>query len=145
MKRSDQLLAWEKNDYREMCDHFSWKIPSHCNVADLVCDKHLGIEQRIALYYENQAGRRASYTFGQIKEFSNQFANALKSMGVVKGGRVAIVLPQRPEAAIAHLACYKLGAVALPLSVLFGPDALEYRLSDSGASVVITEDQHLEI
>jgi len=138
-------LAWEKNDYREMCDHFSWKIPSHCNVADLVCDKHLGIEQRIALYYENQAGRRASYTFGQIKEFSNQFANALKSMGVVKGGRVAIVLPQRPEAAIAHLACYKLGAVALPLSVLFGPDALEYRLSDSGASVVITEDQHLEI
>ena len=103
MKRSDQLLAWEKNDYREMCDHFSWKIPSHCNVADLVCDKHLGIEQRIALYYENQAGRRASYTFGQIKEFSNQFANALKSMGVVKGGRVAIVLPQRPEAAIAHL------------------------------------------
>ncbi len=138
-------MAWEKNDYREMCDHFSWKIPSHCNVADLVCDKHLGIEQRIALYYENQAGRRASYTFGQIKEFSNQFANALKSMGVVKGGRVAIVLPQRPEAAIAHLACYKLGAVALPLSVLFGPDALEYRLSDSGASVVITEDQHLEI
>lgn len=141
----DQLLAWDKNNYRAMCDHFSWKIPDYCNVAHLVCDKHVGIDQRVALYHENEAGNKSVYTFGQIRAYSNRFANALNAIGVVKGGRVAIVLPQRPEAAIAHLACYKLGAVALPLSVLFGPDALEYRLSDSGASVVITDDQHLEM
>src|SRR5437016_87863 len=75
---------------------------------------------------------------------SNQFARALTTLGVARGDRVGIVLPQRPETAVAHLAAYKLGAVALPLSTLFGPDALEYRLRDAGAKVVVTDGENLE-
>ena len=60
-------------------------------------------------------------------------------LGVARGDRVAIVLPQRPETAIAHIACYQIGAVAMPLSMLFGPEALEYRLQDSEAVVAIVD------
>src|SRR5207247_5257255 len=71
-------------------------------------------------------------------------AGVVAGLGVARGDRVGSVLPQRPETAIAHLAAYKLGAVALPLSTLFGPEALEYRLRDADARVVVTDGENLE-
>jgi acetyl-CoA synthetase len=64
---------------------------------------------------------------------ADRLSHALQRLGVRRGDRVAIVMPQRPETAVAHVAIYQLGAVAMPLSMLFGPDALAYRLQDSAA------------
>jgi acetyl-CoA synthetase len=79
------------------------------------------------------------YSFGDLAQMSNRFANALRSDGIALGDRVAIILPQLPATVIAHLAVYKLGAVAVPMSTLFGPDAFEMRLRDSGTKLIVTD------
>ena len=68
-----------------------------------------------------------------------RLANALAGLGLLPGERLAILLPQTPETAIAHLAAYRSGLIAVPLFVLFGPDALEYRLADLGAAALVTD------
>ena len=124
-------------DFDQIHSHFEWSIPERLNVAFQVCERHQGQAGRVAVYYENAAGDRASYTFGDLKQLSDRFANALSELGVGFGDRVAIVLPQTIETVISHLAIHKLGAVSLPLAILFGPEALQYRLCDSGARVAI--------
>ena len=84
------------------------------------------------------------YTFGDLRSLSVRLGNALESLGVGRGDRVAIVAPQRPETAVAHLAVYRLGAVALPLSWLFGPEALAFRMADAGASVAVVDASVLD-
>ena len=87
--------------------------------------------------WTRRAGSRA-WTYARLREASNRLANALAARGVRRGDRVAILLPQSAAVAIAHVAVYKLGAVALPLAMLFGVDALGYRLGDAGATALIT-------
>ncbi|MDH3690961.1 MAG: AMP-binding protein [Gammaproteobacteria bacterium] len=132
-------------DFDAICRQFHWNIPTHYNIGYEVCDKHVSRADDTALYYENADGMERRFTFGEIRTLSNRCANAIKGLGVGPGDRVAIVLPQRVETALAHLAVYKLGAVALPLSILFGPDAIEYRLKDSGAKVALAGGQHIEM
>ena len=86
---------------------------------------------RLALIYEHEDGRLDRFTFRDLRRLSNRLANALAALGLRRGDRVGILLPQAPETAIAHLAVYKAGLVAVPLFTLFGEDALEYRLADS--------------
>ena len=140
-----RLINDTHTDFDLVCRSFQWNIPEVINIAEQVCDRHTAQADRPALYCENQAGDKVMYTFGQIKFLSNRLANALVELGVNPQDRVAIILSQRVETALAHLACYKIGAIALPLSILFGPDALSYRLEDSGAAVVITDDAQLEV
>jgi acetyl-CoA synthetase len=83
-------------------------------------------------------------TFGDLAIQSNRFANALTALGIGRGDRVGIILPQRVETAVAHIAVYKLGAIAVPLSILFGEEALETRLRDSGVSAVVGEAAAIE-
>ena len=133
-----QLFNNRETDFDQLCQSFQWQIPEQFNMAEAVCDKHTGITDQIALYYENEAGDKQQYTFGEVRTLANRLANGLQSIGVSRTDRVAIVLSQRIETAITHIAAHKLGAVSLPLSVLFGPDALQYRLDDSEARVLIT-------
>ena len=139
---NDSLLVESERPFDEIYSEFRWQIPEYFNMADAVCDRHIDIADRTALYYENDRGETAQYTFGEIKTWSDQFANVLRSIGVAKGDRVALILSQRVETALTHISAHKLGAVSLPLSVLFGPDALEYRLTDSGSRVVVTDSAH---
>jgi len=97
------------------------------------------------MFYENEQGETSQTTFGQLRKASNQLANALAGMGIREGDRVAIVLPQRIETGLAHLALYKLKAIAVPMSGLFGSDALAYRLRDSGAKLIISDTNHREL
>ncbi len=133
------LIDPASTDFDVIRSEFRWSIPERLNIAHQVCERHQSQPDRIAIYYENAAGVTASYSFAQLKTCSDRFANALKTFGVSRGDRVAIVLSQRIETVIAHLAIYKLGAVALPLAVLFGIEALEYRLRDSAARVAICD------
>jgi len=130
-------------DYDQLWRDFQWQIPARFNIGRAACA--VGHADDVALFYENHRGTELQFTFGQLRADSNKLANALIAGGVAQGDRVAIVLPQRYEAGVAHIATYKTGGVTVPLSVLFGEDALRYRLQDSGASIVITDSEHREL
>jgi acetyl-CoA synthetase len=128
-----------RDQYRALYEHFRWQVPAEFNIA-AVCSRRWASESsRIALHCEGERGQRASYTYAALQADANRLSNALQALGVRRGDRVAIVLPQRPETAIAHIAIYQLGAVAMPLSLLFGPEALDYRLQDSAAVAAIID------
>ena len=131
-------------DYRETYDGFRWEVPRLYNIAVDVCDRHaVGASRTALIYHDQKTDAVVEYSFRQLRGLSNRLANALAGLGIGRGDRVGIVLPQRPETAVAHLAAYKLGAIAVPMSCLFGPDALEYRLRHSGASLVVVDDDTL--
>jgi acetyl-CoA synthetase len=125
--------------YDELHRSFRWNVPQRYNIAQACCGQWAQDRSRFALYWEDESGASAAYSFWDIQQQANRLSNALTALGVKRGERVALLLPQRPEAAIAYMAIFQMGAVALPLSHLFGPDALEYRLQHAGASVAIVE------
>ena len=129
----------EGKTYEDIVDRFEWRIPASYNIGVDVCDKWAGDEpDRLALVYKDQTGGITEYSFGEIQNLSNQLANLMADLGITRGDRVGILLPQSPETAFAHVALYKMGAIAVPLFTLFGPEALQYRLGDCGAIAVIT-------
>ena len=136
-------MALAGRSYGEVCETFSWSIPATFNIAEAICDRHVGAG-RTALVYETAEGHSTEFTFEYLQERSRRLANALAAQGIVRGDRIGILLPQCPEALIVHLAAYRLGAVALPLFTLFGPDAIEYRLNDSGAKAVVSNAEGIE-
>ncbi len=140
-----QLFKPGQYNYDDLYSSFRWSIPEKFNIGVAVSHFASIDSERIALYYENDHGGSHQYTFGQLQRDSNSLSNALVALGVVPGDRIGIVLPQRYEAGLAHVATYKTGAISLPLSVMFGEDALKYRLQDSGAKVVITDSAHREL
>jgi acetyl-CoA synthetase len=125
--------------YQELHDRFRWNVPARYNIAQACCGQWAQDRSRFALYWEDESGATAAYSFWDIQQQVNRLSNALGALGVKRGDRVALLLPQRPESAIAYMAIFQMGAVALPLSHLFGPDALEYRMEHAGASVAIVE------
>jgi len=130
--------------YEEVYNSFRWKVPKYFNIGVDICDKWADERYRLALIYEDEEGRVEKYTFWDLQRHSNRLANALKAYGIERGDRVGILLPQCPETALSHIAIYKLGAIAIPLFTLFGPDALEYRLGNSEAKAVITDGANIE-
>jgi acetyl-CoA synthetase len=129
-------------DYDELYRQFRWQIPARYNIGTDVCDKWAAADpRRIAIIQQHPDGRVDDVSFGALKEMSDRLANVLVAHGIARGDRVAILLPQMPEVAAAHVAIYKAGAVALPVAVVFGADALKYRFQNSGAKAVVTNAQ----
>ncbi len=129
--------------YNEVYSAFRWEIPEYYNIGIDICDKWAPQQNRLALIYEDERGQVEQYTFRDLKRLSNKIANGFKAHGIEQGDRVGILLPQSPETAISHIAIYKIGAIAIPLSSLFGTDALEYRLSNSEAKGIVIDDANL--
>jgi len=125
--------------YDELTRDFRWNVPRRYNIAQACCGQWAQDRSRFALYWEDESGATAAYSFWDIQQQANRLSNALAALGVLRGDRVALLLPQRPESAIAYMAVFQMGAVVLPLSHLFGPEALEYRMEHAGASVAIVE------
>ncbi len=131
-------------DYDELYRQFRWQIPADYNIGVDVCDKWADRDPgRAAIIHVRPDGAADIKTFSWLKETSNRLANVLRAHGVARGDRVAILMPQLPEVAAAHVAIYKLAAIALPTAILFGPDAISYRLQNSGAKALITNAQGL--
>jgi len=129
------------DDYKALIGGFRWQIPERFNIGRAVADDWAErAPDRIALAHFSLDGHHRQLTYGQLRDRSNQLANGLAALGIARGERVAILLPQSFETVIAHVALYKLGAIALPLALLFGADALAYRLADSRAAAVITNE-----
>ncbi|UHL65245.1 acyl-CoA synthetase [Paralcaligenes sp. KSB-10] len=134
------MLKAQQN-YQATCQAFAWNIPEHYNIGVDACDKWADGSGRLALISEKSPTEQTRYSFDELKKLSNQFAHALIRHGVQKGDRVGIFLPQALETAVAHLAIYKIGAIAVPLFTLFGTEALQFRLSNSGAKALVTHEE----
>ena len=131
--------------YDELYSGFRWDLPARFNIAEAICDRHAAATPDApAVFHEGGDGSVAVWSFAKIKDAADKFANALAALGVTRGSVLAIHLSQCPENLIAHVAAHKLGAIAMPLFALFGPDAVRYRLEDSGAGVIVTTHDSIE-
>ena len=129
------LVPHEGMTYQSLVEAFRWEIPDRFNLGLACADQQ--DPDALALVAEHRSGGISRHTFGELTERSDRLAGGLARWGIERGDRVAIVAPQSVEVGLAHLALWKLGAVSLPLASLFGPDAISYRLSDSGANAAI--------
>jgi acetyl-CoA synthetase len=129
--------------YDELYRAWRWQVPQRFNMAEACCTRHAAERGRVCLHWEDESGATAVWTYADIQQQASRLANALNALGVARGDRVAIILPQRPETVVAHMACYMMGAVAMPLSILFGPEALEYRLQNSASAVAFVDPASL--
>ncbi len=131
--------------YDEVRTTFRWEIPARFNMAAFISDRHAETHpNRIILTVERPDGTPVRYTNRDINSHANRLAHALGARGVGCGVIVAVHLPQSAESVVAHIAIQKAGAIALPLFNLFGPEAIRYRLIDSGARVLISSLEGLE-
>ena len=130
--------------YHALYRAFRWQVPARYNIGVDVCDRWAQSEPgRTAIFNVPADGAVEEVSYGALRDASNRLANALAAHGISRGDRVAILLPQAPAVAVSHIAIYKLGAIALPLAMLFGVEAVSYRLQDSGARALITNSQGL--
>ena len=131
------LTGWDSYDTLRAA--FRWKVPERFNIAVDTCERWAREPGRTALIHLRADGIIDRWTFADVWRHASRLSNVFRAHGLRNGDRVAILLPQAPETAVAHVAAYASGLIALPLSGLFGPDALEYRLADAGARTLITD------
>src|SRR3954451_14043153 len=145
-EQARDLLSWS-TDFEQVLDwsdapFAKWFVGGRLNVAYNCTDRHVeaGYGDRVAIHFEGEPGDTRTITYAELTAEVNRAANALTALGVERGDRVAIYLPMIPEAAVAMLACARIGAAH---SVVFGgvsADALRSRIEDAEAKVVITAD-----
>ena len=123
--------------YEEICAEHEWRVPDRYNIAADVCDKHP--RDKLAMVHERFDGERREMNWGELQDLSNQAANLLAEQGVTQGDRVAVVLPPTPETAAIFFGTWKLGALLLSMSVLYGDDGIRHRLGDSEPAVLVTD------
>jgi acetyl-CoA synthetase len=132
-----------RDNYTRMHASFRWQVPERFNIADVCCGRwarRADADTRAAIRAHSADPEWATLTFAELQLMANALSNLLVAHGVQRGDRVAIVMPQRFETAVAYMAVFQVGAVAMPLSILFGPEALEYRLQNSDAVLAICDE-----
>jgi acetyl-CoA synthetase len=126
------------DSYADLVGGFRWRIPQRYNIGTDVCDRHAA-GNPLALIHLDATGAEARYGFDDLRLLSNRFANVLAAHGLRRGDRLGVLLPQSPETAITHITGFRSGLITMPLFTLFGPDALAFRLRDSGTRAVVTD------
>jgi acetyl-CoA synthetase len=142
--RAREELYW-KQPFQTVLEwkppHARWFIEGRTNLAYNCLDRHLPkLKDKPAIVFEGEPGDRRTLTYGELAAQVNRLANGLKSLGVTKGDRVGIYLPMVPEAAVAMLACARIGAVHSVVFGGFSTEALQERMNDAGAKVLLTAD-----
>lgn len=144
-------MVWHITDQIDDCtsyeaarEKFTWDLPVDYNIAHDTLRKHSDLDE-IALYQQYPDGSQEEFSFRDLDEQSNKLANVLVSEGISAGDRTAVIAPQIPPTALTYLACWKIGAVCVPISLLYGEDGLEYRLDDSGATVAIVHPDREDV
>jgi acetyl-CoA synthetase len=123
---------------------FRWQVPTRFNIAEACCARWARSRpDAVAIVWRHEDGRAARFSYGELDRASRRLASVLLMHGLRRGDRVAIVMPQRFETAVAHIACHRIGAVAMPMSMLFGPEALQYRLEHSEAVAAIADESSI--
>ena len=122
--------------YAEAVERHRWEVPERYNIAADVCDRHPA--QKPAMIHEDFAGNVREVSWGELQDLSNRFANVLEAHGVGRGDRVAMLLPPTPETAAAFFGTWKVGAILLSMSILYGDEGIRHRVTDSQAKVLVT-------
>jgi acetyl-CoA synthetase len=147
-RNQDRTAQASSDRYSAIHQGFGWKVPKRFNMAQACCGqwaaqpataKRQAIREHVA-----GQGLARSWTFGQLQRDANRLSHVLRAQGVRRGERVAIVMPQRYETAVAYMAVLQMGAVAMPLSMLFGPEALSFRINDSQTSVAVCDESTVQ-
>ncbi len=123
--------------YDELRAEHRWNVPARYNIAADVCDKHP--RDKLAMIWEDWRGNERRVSWGEMQDLSAKFANVLRDHGVERGDRVAMLLPATPETAAAFFGTWKLGAILLSMSVLYGDEGIRHRITDSQAKVLVTD------
>jgi acetyl-CoA synthetase len=142
--RTTSAMLTEASTYDELYRNFRWDVPARFNIATACCDRHADGSGRLALVYVNDDGTTTRTSFDEVAEMSRRFANVLVADGLKRGDRVAVFLSQSLELPIGHLAAYRAAMISIPLFALFGEDALEFRLSNSEAKAIVTDESGWE-
>lgn len=141
----ERTMLTRGRDYRETYDNFVWPVPDKLNLAWDVCGKHAAATpDKPALIHVDHDDSERTYSFQDMERLASRAANMFAAHGIGQGDRVVLHLSQSPELATLYLGLWKLAAVPLPISILFGADAIAYRLADSGAKAVVVETERLE-
>src|SRR3979490_686964 len=133
-------MLTEASSYDELYCNFRWNIPARFNLATACCDRHADGSGRLALVYVDEDGATTRTSFDEVAEASRRFANVLKADGLTRGDRVAVFLSPSLELPVAHLAAFRSRMISIALFALFGEDALEFRLSNSEAKAIVTDE-----
>ena len=126
-------------DYKKTYKNWKWNLPTFYNLSSEI-DKWADDPRKMALHWLDDTGRTVALSYKELRDYSNQFANALRKHGVKKGDKVAIITPRLPATYVAYLGIVKTGAVAVPVSQLYAPRAMQHVFDNSGAKFLITTD-----
>ena len=139
----DSAHALPDDHHAAMQRGFRWRVPARMNIAEL-CSRRWArgddASKRIAVIAHQPGAGGQNHSYAELQASADRLSHALVRLGVVRGDRVAIVMPQRFETAVAYIAVLQLGAIAMPLSQLFGPEALEYRLQDASVCLALCDE-----
>jgi acetyl-CoA synthetase len=130
------------SSYKEACANHQWDVPDRYNIAHDVCDKHP--RDKLAMVWADWQGNERRVDWGELQSLSNRAANVLRARGVQRGDRVAVVAPASPETAAVFFGTWKLGAILLSMSVLYGDEGIQHRVRDSRPRVLVTDAANVE-
>ncbi|OGB29366.1 MAG: AMP-binding protein [Burkholderiales bacterium RIFCSPLOWO2_12_FULL_61_40] len=133
--------------YAQLHADFGWEVPTRFNIAQVCCGRwaaHPDATKNIAVHAYSTGDTGQFHSYFELQAQANRLSNVLADLGLGLGDRVAIVMPQCFETAVAYMAVLQMGAVAMPLSLLFGPEALEFRLHDSEAVLAVCDAARLD-
>ena len=146
-QKRDKSAHPQQDAHAHIHAQYQWSVPPQFNMAEVCCTRWAAAPdatKKIAIYALSADGVSTFHTYFELQEQANRLAQVLLSLGVQRGDRVAMVMPQRFETAVAYMAVLQMGAVAMPLSMLFGPEALAFRLTDSEAVVAICDESSID-
>src|SRR6266540_6066696 len=130
------------SSYEEACASHRWDVPERYNIAADVCDKHP--RDKLAMVWEDFRGNEREVSWGELQSLSARAANVLRAHGVERGDRIAVVAPATAETAAVFFGTWKLGAILLSMSVLYGDEGIRHRISDSQAKLIVCSADEVE-
>ena len=146
----DKIPNCGADHYAALHQGLRWQVDEFFNIAEVCCSRwaraeasHADATKIIAVHAHKTGATGTFHTYFELQAAADALSHVLAGLGVQRGDRVAIVMPQRFETAVAYMAVFQMGAVAMPLSMLFGPEALQYRLYDSEAVVAICDESSI--
>src|SRR6476619_5991929 len=128
--------------YEEICAAHRWEVPERYNIAADICDRHPA--DKPAMVWEDWRGDERRVSWGEMQSLAAKAANVLAAQGVQRGDRVAVVAPATPETAAVFFGTWKLGAILLAMSVLYGDEGIRHRISDSQAKLTVCSADQAE-